>query len=105
MASTAAAVSSAMLAICCAAASGIHAGVDLDDVFFRLLQEIFAQLQPFFVFGPLRLEFIDALPEFCFGCLEPLLLPRDAGIQRRVGNVGAELRSVGFALIGRCRFT
>ena len=77
---------------------GIHAGVDLDDVFFRLLQEIFAQLQPFFVFGPLRLEFIDALPEFFFGCLEPLLLPRDAGIERRVGNVAAELRDVGFPL-------
>ena len=79
--------------------------IDLDDVLFRFLQEIFAQLQPFFVFGPLRLEFSNALPEFCFGCLELLLLPRDPGIERRVGNVAAELRNVGFPLIGRCRFT
>ena len=94
-----------MLAICCAAASGVHARIDLDDVVFGLLQEILAQLQPLFILGALRLQFRNALPEFCFGRLQFLLLPRDPGIQCRVGNVRAKFRDVGLRLIGWRRLT
>ena len=84
---------------------GVHARIDLDDVVFRLLQEILAQLQPLFILGALRLQFRNALPEFCFGRLQFLLLPRDAGIQCRVGNVRAKFRDVGLRLIGWRRLT
>ena len=82
---------------------GIHAGVDLDDVFFRLLQEIFAQLQPFFVFGPLRLEFIDALPEFVSAASSPFCCHATRASSAASAMLLQNCVTSDSRLIGRCR--
>ena len=95
---TAAAVSSSMAASCSAAASGRMRAVDRHQALARLLRELVAPRQPLLIFGGLGLEQRDALVDLLLEVGKRLLLPGEARIGRRVGDVDAVLlRSAGLA--------